>query len=454
MTCETRTAPALLRFDAEVAYCYVVKWWRRGNGGAYTLDSVSYNPHTADITVALAHPQRKDFFVTASLDGVFKCWDAEPARILSRVSGDQGAPEAAGDECCWRCVALGGWHSQPVLCGCLNSDGSVLVLGFRGFVALWEPFTGVELGVLAVGDAEVSQLFSVVCGRFLLLATVWSEKEESLVCWDLSHLEVVGRLDLRAALPPSGAADGGARTRAAARCALRAAPCKDGTVRLLFFRSGAAAKTTAKELQLWRIVATAGGVEFAIEAVGSAPRRAGVADAAVAASGRVLCCTTASELWEVALSDADAAATVAEALPQPEEGEDEANEAPLPTLARVVSTGIVATAAGVPSRLFDTAVRTTRAQQAGLAARLVERVVPPGTPSHALAPPTAMWSAFLAVYGKRPPVAGGDGAVATPTPGVPAAAAVATPPPLPAAERLPEFADFAWADELVQNAFP
>merc|ERR1719221_838791 len=131
MTCESRVSPALERFDKESAKSFVLKFWKRGDDGQYSLDSVSHDPHSADITVMLAHPQREHLFVSASLDGTFKFWDWLP------VSQGAGADESSIARC-WQLVTLGAWHARPITCGCLGADGSALALGFNGFVVLWE----------------------------------------------------------------------------------------------------------------------------------------------------------------------------------------------------------------------------------------------------------------------------------------------------------------------------
>merc|ERR1712232_1163570 len=88
MTCESRISPALERFDKESAKSYVLKFWKRGDDGQYSLDSVSHDPHTADVTVMLAHPRREHLFVTGSLDGTFKFWDRLPLKTGANSNSD------------------------------------------------------------------------------------------------------------------------------------------------------------------------------------------------------------------------------------------------------------------------------------------------------------------------------------------------------------------------------
>lgn len=45
-------------------------------------------------------------------------------------------------------------------------------------------------------------------------------------------------------------------------------------------------------------------------------------------------------------------------------------------------------------------MRTTPAQQAGLTAHLLERIIPSSAPSHNLPPPAHIWAGLLATWGK------------------------------------------------------
>merc|ERR1719240_104447 len=134
---------------------------------------------------------------------------------------------------CWQCVSIGTWHSRPILSGSFCMDGSVLALGFQGYVVLWEPEKATELQALPIGDdvEQVSQLsFAIACGRFVLVANSKVVKSkgdgiERITCWDLVSLEMFAQLNLTNAVPGTG------------RCAFRIQEAiDDDTLNLLTFR--------------------------------------------------------------------------------------------------------------------------------------------------------------------------------------------------------------------------
>jgi len=434
LTCEVRRSPALDRFDPDATTSTVLKWWRRDSDGQYTLDSIAHDAHKAEITVAIAHPSREHAFVTASLDGTFKCWDLLVAGSISKThaadtddgkENEEPVARASGARC-WQCVALGSWRGRPILSGCFSGDGSALALGFHGFAVLWEHDTATELRALPAGEAtdRVAQLHSAVAGgRFLLLGTVRAAAgaHQEVFCWDLARLTVIARVNLSAELA-------GER-----RCVVRVAPPSGSgsgsALRLLAFRA------PGGELRVWRLdLGAAAGAEasFREEAVAMLPKGRQLLDAAFAppspdveATRRVLCWTSDYELWSLdmlapGIAGADAA-TPEKRKKKKDQGEmapivkdDERQE--LGPAGRMLGDARKASATGAAAykdlRFFKYPVRTTAVQQAGITPRLVEQICPPHIPSHMLPPPSALWERLVAVLAKPSPSADLSGAAA------------------------------------------
>lgn len=483
MTCERRVCPALQRFDPEAAEMYVLKWWRPNETGHFELHSIAHQPHIAEVTVSLAHPQREFFFVTASLDGVFKCWDLPEAG----ASGAGGRP-------CWQCVATGSWHGRPILSAALSEDGSTLALGYSGFVVLWEPMAAIELQALPLKPAShgrspatngtkvspggeqvqlrASQLFfAVACNRFLLMAVALGPGGlEETICWDIVRLEVVLRVDLKKAL-------GGE----CGPCLLRVASSPDfgGPLRMLAFQEQPAkaheeaAAPKSPNFRLWHVAPSdqmdGEALRAEVQVKASLPSSQGIIDAvfldSTAASTDTPCVriwTASYELWDVDFSQDGLKAQDAFAA---DEDVDAASKQP--KLARLLGEPLkVATApsastsgAMVPGletgkalKLSPLPVRTTPEQQAGMVPRLIARVVPPHVPSHMLPPPALIWSSFLDVFGK--PVAGAAAAEpaaedASRTAKETAGAASLAPQPRP---RKVHVVGEEWMDQLVAEA--
>lgn len=422
------------QFHPHAACNYVVKWWRRKDDQSYVIENVSYNPHASDITAALSHPLRESFFITTSLDGIFKCW------VMPEIHNTTDDPGIAA----WSCTLFGGWHMQPILCGSLNSDGSVLALGFFGFVVLWEPTSGNQLCTLAVDGVGVLQLFCRTCNRLMLVAHVHGEEEEGLICWDLAKLDIVARLDLR-----QGAANHGAYW------VVRAAPSSDG-LRLLMFQR----LHDQTEMHLYDLSSTPNCVNILRVAQASPPGDAGVLDAAIMLDGRVLCYTSSLELWEVTLEAASIAGG-----PALEEASDEIitleemKQPDVPKLARLLAP----TAEGSvvpPQKLYSLPLRTTPAQNMRITVPLLESVLPVKAPSHVLPLPIATWNNFLAVFGKQ-----GDATAAAiqvtdrvaqhgpdSLPNIVPHDTSRTQPPTSRRWKY-ELADIGWMDQLVEEAF-
>mmetsp|Transcript_124682 Transcript_124682/g.364159 ORF Transcript_124682/g.364159 Transcript_124682/m.364159 type:complete len:875 (-) Transcript_124682:70-2694(-) len=460
MTCESRRTPALERFHGERAQSSVLKWWSRGETGEYLLHSVAHGAHSAEVTVALAHPRRERRFVTASLDGAFRFWDLLPgAGGAGGEAAPEGGPKGAGAGSCWQCVLSGGWHAWPILCGCLGADGSALALGLRGFVTLWGTEDGTELQQLALGEAtqEVESLLSVVaCGRFLLLAGVRGPGSEELLCWDLADLQVLARLDLASALAGSG------------RSVLRvSSPASGGSgVHLL------ACRMPLSELQLWWL---SPGPECSLKLIASVPLEHGILDAVFLGSERrVLCWTSAYELLDLDLSQARSVSGPTTGL-QAEEEEERVTKTS--RLAQVIGAKATAEGTRLTSKdkvwqLCASPLRATAAQQAGMVPQFLERVLPPHIPSHMLHPPSMIWASMLSTFGKSAPASlpagGGErhrGAAHSagllessgiPRPGGEAAPSEGGLPPWvssgqPAVAPQAEVVDVAWMDSFVQS---
>lgn len=455
MTCESRRSPALERFDKEGAHSYVLKWWRLGADGQYVLDSVSHDPHSAEVTVLLAHPQREHFFVTGSLDGAFKSWDLLP---LGNGDGAYGSSSQ-----CWQCVTLGGWHTRPILCGCLGADGSALALGFSGFVVLWETETAVELQTLSLGEEtdEVSQLFSTMaCGHFLLFASVrGSNKREEIMCWDLVTLQLVTHIDLASALGGVG------------RSLVRLATPAHSSANLSIL----ACRPPASEIRLWQLSADSPGGALKMSSTGTAVMPAGysVIDSVFHGSDeRLLCVTSGFELWDLDLSQGSGEEQGVSLQLQDEDSRSMERGKLGRLLGSKANGSATKPTTGDPLHFFTLPLRTTAAQQAGLVPRLVERVIPAHIPSHQLPPPSVIWTRFLSVFGMPAPDATGlelsGTAAATSaekerTRGAPDGDDVAAnddgylPPWLAGIDPSTsscksELVDVSWADQLVQDA--
>lgn len=393
LTWETRASPAMERFDQEAAETSVVKWWSRGGPSGpdeYSVDTISYTAHTAAVTVALALPQRGGLFVTASLDGFFKCWEALPVATET------------GSSFCWQSIASGSWRSRPIQCGCASVDGSVLALGLEGAVALFAPETGTELGILPLlgksgeGGGQAAQLHCAVASeRLLLLASVHGSgaAQEEIICWDLASLTVIARVSLQGKLPGSG------------ESVLRVCEAQHAgaDLRLLAFRTASELDdkidAQAAQICMWRWSWSQGagieGFTSQVEIEASLPKDIEVLDASFVGGGptqQVVCWTSSQELW---------------ALDFAREGKQplrSGEERPDPTLAgtpmaRVLGDRTTTSVASAP-QLLQLPLRTTPAQQAGLTSHLMQRVIPANAPSHHLPPPALIWAGVLATWGK------------------------------------------------------
>jgi hypothetical protein len=387
------------KFDQDAAETSVLKWWRRGgpNGSdEYSLDTISYTAHSAAVTVLLGLPQRGGLFITGSVDGTFKCWEALPTATET------------GASTCWQSIASGSWRSRPIQCGCAAVDGSVLALGLEGAIALFDPENGAELSTLAfLGDSadsgQATQLHcAVACDRLLLLACIHSPGgSEEIVCWDLSKLVIIARVDLRGRLPGSGAP------------VLRVCESQSGStdLRLLAFRTAWEEhddKPIEKDKQpaqicLWRWSWTKNaeleGFSSKVEIEASLPKDVEMLDACFLGGGptqRIVGWTSGLELWEL-----DFAKEGRRAIGR-EDRSDSTTLADTPSgpLARVLGDRTTSGATSTP-QLLQLPLRTTLAQQAGLTAHLMQRVIPANAPSHHLPPPALIWAGVLATWGKH-----------------------------------------------------
>ncbi|CAE7873929.1 wdr75 [Symbiodinium necroappetens] len=408
MTCETRLSPALEHFDPASAFSCMLKWWRRTDTDQYVLDSVSNNPHTAEVTVAIANPDFRYMFATASLDGNYKLWDRLP--VEEKKEGKEPLH-------CWQCLAMGSWQRRPIHAGCFSPDGSLLAMGSTGSIVLWDADQGEELEILDLDQAsdKPQQLTSAVAnGMFMLIGCVSGQGKDEILCWDLESLEVFVRLDLGAALPGRGC------------CEMRCALPPGAPLDIMAFRSGEAAVMT------WRLTVTEASkspkkkrkslegsptskkarreealplplppkMAFVEQASATLPQQHAVIDATFRTRSdgvsSILCWTSTQELWDIDPAGADVSMEKDNVATQPEEEPLPRNAGPLASM----TSGRAAVEASRPG--FVLPRRTTAAQQAGLVPRLVQRVVPPHVPSHLLPPPAVLWAGFLSVFAKPP----------------------------------------------------
>lgn len=354
------------------------------------------------------------------------------------------------------------------MCGCFATDGSILALGFSGFVVLFEASTGRELHVFPLHKAsdKVDSLRSVIaCGRLLLVASVCSNNGEArcedLLVWDLMRLSIAAKLDLAKALPRRGP------------ILVRVASDNFAGLRLLL------ARRASKELQLWQLtqsdVVPDGALVFKQEVrLTSEPVNQGILDFSFLESEqRLLCWTSRHELWDMDITEAKSM-TVDTAATQPplEEEETEARRGKLARLVGGRETAADATQQGDAVQLVRLQLRTTPAQQAGIVPHLIEKIVPPHVPSHMLQPPSMIWAGLLSVFGKTLPTVAPSTAQAPAGKDRPGADALGSPgsakkaedednhlPPwLAAGSRPPaeatrcEFMDADWMDQLVSDA--
>eukprot|EP00929_Paragymnodinium_shiwhaense_P042951 TRINITY_DN22148_c0_g1_i1.p1 TRINITY_DN22148_c0_g1~~TRINITY_DN22148_c0_g1_i1.p1 ORF type:complete len:917 (+),score=232.19 TRINITY_DN22148_c0_g1_i1:56-2806(+) len=472
MTCERRLSPALNRFDTETAEGYIIKWWRRENESeAFVLDSMANNPHTAEITVALAHPQREHVFVTGSVDGSFKCWDWLPTTY------DGTQIDKSFSKRCWQLTTSGTWHGRPILSGSFCMDGSVLALGFRGFVVLWEPENAVELEVLPldVGSLEACQLsFAMLCGHFALLAACKdkSAEQQQLLCWDLLTFQVLARLDVSKEFPGRGP------------CAMRAPQSSQDVQSLpvvLFHeseqleRKSDGAESTANALQVWELKkdASASRLQFSRCVATKLSRPPGLLDATFRAGSQRLVCLMGD--FEVAELDVFAQGDAPMALEGLLEEEMVAPDAKSKA-ARLL--GGVATDLAMMNRLaksgagrlkgFARQFRVTAAQQAGIVNRVLSGVLPAHVPSHLLPSPAVLFNGLLSVFAKKLPgmespqpalqlgKAGGSTTSESEGTALGPSKALASLPPWVSADSGPPKPDFVtadWMDGLIKEAF-
>ncbi|CAK9020645.1 unnamed protein product [Durusdinium trenchii] len=407
MTCETRILPSLENFDPGFAFSCVLKWWRRDSLGEYVLDSVSNNPHMDDVTVAFGSPEDETVFFTASRDKGFKIWDYLDSPYAPAVRKGEEVERKR----CWQFIAAGKWRST-IVSGCFSADASVVATGVVGSIILWKAQEGVAVDQLSLEKADTpKQMCSVVTSAFLLIAYVQGAKKDEIICWNLFTLQMVTKLDLRAALPGKGEFQ--------MRYSIQL------PFQILAFRRGEAVFTT------WSLTQDepklmANGVEspkkkrklekakkdlcpsltFVEQASMTLPAGQGIEDLAFhkkesskdedeySVMESLMCWTSAGLLWNINLSDAK----LQEEQPEEEPLEEKAGSALSNLTGGRMAVSKLETSAKYP-------LRTTAAQQAGLVPRLLKRILPPGVPSHMLPPPAALWKEFTSTYAKAPDAA-------------------------------------------------
>lgn len=285
-----------------------------------------------------------------------------------------------------------------------------------------------------------------------MLACVRSgTQKEEILCWDLASLEVVARLDLA-----SCALHSGSQAMCCLRCALPASTA--GALQLCTFRQGEV------ELVAWRLAPDKVSDEkealaFVEETSATLPGRHGLRDVAFVSNDstdegcHLLSWTSSSELWDLDLS---ASAGRDKRRPAEREADDE------PSRQDGGLAGILGGRAAVPAsdpggpKLLKLPIRTTANQQAGLVPRLVQKIVPPHVPSHALPPPPVLWSSFVAMYAKPPDGVEPALPESVPEAGNHAQHASSDVPAWMHQDGQPpkgEFVDADWMDQLVKGAF-
>jgi len=404
MTCESRSTPALKRFDAESARAVVLKWWRREDSGKFAIDNATHNAHSDDVSVCIAHPHTDTFFLSASLDGTFKSWK----RIQASNS--------------WHCIASGTWHSQPVLCGCFSSDGSTVALGHKGFIVLWNAETASEIDSIACGDADdkaVQVSCTIACEQFLLLANIkGTDGRDHVKVWDLTSLQMAAHHVTSSAV------------KDASLFALRIAPPihGGGVLRILAFRipNERDIINFHSEIQVWMLSRnkSSGDLAFTLETSAVLPSENHALDAILVDKSRILYWTCQSELLELDLSSS------AEPVQHEQASLQEFSDEP-PTqrsrIAGAITPASMGAKAGDASvKLLELPLRTTPEQQVGILPHLVAHVVPPHAPSHLLPPPSALWTGILATFCKPAPNAPQDLSVESAAAAVAAVAAAET----------------------------
>ena len=103
--------------------------------GQYVLDTTMEEPHKSPVT-ALCHHPTLPLAVTASEDFTFKVW------ALKDVAHQRGFNDAsAANRTAWFCQSAGGYREQPARCAAFSPDGSILAVGYKQVVTLWDPET-------------------------------------------------------------------------------------------------------------------------------------------------------------------------------------------------------------------------------------------------------------------------------------------------------------------------
>jgi len=254
-----------------------------------------------------------------------------------------------------------------------------MALGYKGSVVLWEPLSATELHTLSVGEGAlvVDVAFVVVAGRFLLVTGVSSPADGShVLCWDLASFDLCAKADL---------------TQFQGEDSFRMRLCLAASEPLLLIFPGD--QGSQRQLQLWAIGSSS------LENRGSTkiPKGSRCIDAAFVQEGHVFCWTSSFELWSYDFKgDAVLKADVDQTLDRMEVDETEAG-----ILKRVYGGQDVESSISTAQKILDLKFRTTPAQQAGLEARYLSKILPMHAQSHLLPPPKVLWSQLISVFGKQ-----------------------------------------------------
>ncbi|XP_077175562.1 WD repeat-containing protein 75 [Paroedura picta] len=143
---------------------------------SFTLNTRINMPHEDHITALcfreVEEPDSAPLtMVTASKDGRFKVW------LLLAENDEEG--RSAG----WTCDFVGSYHNYPATDACFSEDGSVLAVGFKEIVTVWESETWDLKCTFCHPPGTIRNLCfgRLSCSKYLLGST----SNGFLCCWNL-----------------------------------------------------------------------------------------------------------------------------------------------------------------------------------------------------------------------------------------------------------------------------
>jgi NET1-associated nuclear protein 1 (U3 small nucleolar RNA-associated protein 17) len=152
-------------------------WYFSSNNQRFELNTMVDEPHGAEVTALVYHPA-EDMIVSCSIDSTFKVW----------VTTGAGSQER---QLAWRCRSVGSYRHKEMYSAAFSPDGSLLGIGTKELVTLWNPHSNGFVTSLACDPStrKVTHLAFVSESECLIAASAGSKP--LLTVWHLPTLSVL-----------------------------------------------------------------------------------------------------------------------------------------------------------------------------------------------------------------------------------------------------------------------